>query len=454
MPALTSAPDESSTAGRTCWPTSRRITAPAAATGSSTASSRSCSTRCTWGRRPSRVASVGCSVFAYDYLAVDFVEAPHGRAPAVATGVRRVRPDAFVFTYQGDGDLAAIGTAEIVHAAARGERISVIFVNNGIYGMTGGQMAPTTLLGQRTTSSPGGREASTAGYPIPITEMLALLPGVSYAARGSIADPQWIGRTKAMMRRAFEDPAERRWAVDRGGPLDLPGRLGDDPDRVDGAPGPGRRPDISARCPRRPHEGPGRTPERADMQHATIFGGFGGQGLLFAGHVLAQAAVIEGRTVSWMPSYGPEMRGGTASCTVIIADRPIGSPIVDSADSVIALNPPSLAKFEPLLVPGGLLIVNATLIEAEPRRTDIEVAAIPCTALARAGGDDRFVSVVALGGLIARRPIVGRESLRQALVEVLGDQRPQMIDANLAAFSSGYEAAAGLEITTSVSQIA
>lgn len=150
------------------------------------------------------VASVGCSVFAYDYLAVDFVEAPHGRAPAVATGIRRVRPDAFVFTYQGDGDLAAIGTGEIVHAAARGERISVIFVNNGIYGMTGGQMAPTTLLGQRTTSSPAGRAAAIAGQPIPFTEMLALLQGVSYAARGSIADPGWIGRTKAMIRRAFE----------------------------------------------------------------------------------------------------------------------------------------------------------------------------------------------------------------------------------------------------------
>ena len=156
------------------------------------------------GPRTIGVASVGCSVFAYDYLAVDFVEAPHGRAPAVATGVRRVRPDAFVFTYQGDGDLAAIGTAEIVHAAARGERISVIFVNNGIYGMTGGQMAPTTLLGQRTTSSPTGRDARLAGYPLPITEMLALLPGVSYAARGSIADPQSVGRTKAMLRRAFE----------------------------------------------------------------------------------------------------------------------------------------------------------------------------------------------------------------------------------------------------------
>ncbi len=150
------------------------------------------------------VASVGCSVFAYDYFNVDFIESPHGRAPAVATGVRRVRPDAFVFTYQGDGDLAAIGTAEIVHAAARGERISVIFVNNGTYGMTGGQLAPTSLLGQRTTSTPLGRDPVLAGYPIPITEMLALLPGVAYAARGSIADPGLVGKAKAMLRSAFQ----------------------------------------------------------------------------------------------------------------------------------------------------------------------------------------------------------------------------------------------------------
>ena len=112
--------------------------------------------------------------------------------------------------------------------------------------------------------------------------------------------------------------------------------------------------------------------------------------------------------------------GGTASCTVIVGDRPIGSPIVDAAESVIALNPPTLAKFEPILVPGGLLIVNTTLIEAEPRRQDVEIAAIPCSAIARAAGDDRFVSVVALGGLLARRPIVGRDSIRQALLELLG----------------------------------
>jgi 2-oxoglutarate ferredoxin oxidoreductase subunit beta len=150
------------------------------------------------------VASVGCSVFAYDYFQVDFVESPHGRAPAVATGVRRVRPDAFVFTYQGDGDLAAIGTAEIVHAAARGERITAVFVNNGTYGMTGGQLAPTSLIGQRTTSSPLGRDPQLAGYPIPITEMLGLLPGVAYAARGSIADPSLVGKTKSMLRTAFQ----------------------------------------------------------------------------------------------------------------------------------------------------------------------------------------------------------------------------------------------------------
>jgi len=154
------------------------------------------------GGRTLLVGSVGCSVFAYDYLRLDAIESPHGRAAAVATGVKRYRPDRVVFTYQGDGDLAAIGTAEIVHAAARGERFTTIFVNNGIYGMTGGQMAPTTLLGQRTTSSPTGRDPLLMGYPIRITEMLAQLPGVTYAARGSVADASQIGKLKAMIRRA------------------------------------------------------------------------------------------------------------------------------------------------------------------------------------------------------------------------------------------------------------
>ena len=156
------------------------------------------------GARTILVGSVGCSVFAYDYLGLDSVESPHGRAAAVATGVKRYRPDRVVFTYQGDGDLAAIGTAEIVHAAARGDRFTTIFVNNGIYGMTGGQMAPTTLPGQKTTSSPLGRDVRTQGYPLPVTEMLSLLPGVQYAARASVADPGHVGKAKQAIKRAFE----------------------------------------------------------------------------------------------------------------------------------------------------------------------------------------------------------------------------------------------------------
>ena len=139
------------------------------------------------------------------------------------------------------------------------------------------------------------------------------------------------------------------------------------------------------------------------METSVVFAGFGGQGLLFAGTVLAQAAMREDLDVLWIPSYGPEMRGGTASCTVIVADRPIGSPTVDEADAVVALNPPSLAKFESIVAPGGLLVCNTTLIEAEPTRRDIEIAAVPCTALAKTAGDDRLVSVVALGALLGRR---------------------------------------------------
>ena len=162
------------------------------------------------GGRTILVGSVGCSVFAYDYLRLDALESPHGRAAAVATGVKRVRPDRIVFTYQGDGDLAAIGTAEIVHAAARGERFTTIFVNNGIYGMTGGQMAPTTLPGQKTSSSLKGRDVGTTGYPLPVTEMLSLLPGVQYAARVSVADPGHVGKARQAIKRAFEIQIEEK----------------------------------------------------------------------------------------------------------------------------------------------------------------------------------------------------------------------------------------------------
>lgn len=156
------------------------------------------------------VAPVGCSVFAYDYFNCDMQEAAHGRAPAVATGIKRVLPDKVVFTYQGDGDLAAIGTGEITHAAMRGENITTIFVNNAIYGMTGGQMAPTTLVGQRATTAPLGREKSHAGSPIRIAELLATLDGAAYIERVTVTSPANVMRAKRAIRKAFELQLEGR----------------------------------------------------------------------------------------------------------------------------------------------------------------------------------------------------------------------------------------------------
>ena len=150
------------------------------------------------------VAPVGCSVLAYKYFNCDMYEAAHGRAPAVATGVKRSQPDKFVFTYQGDGDLASIGTAEIVHAAHRGEKISTIFVNNAIYGMTGGQMAPTTLIGQKTTTSPYGRSEQTAGRPIRMAEMLATIHGAAFVERVSVDTPANIRKAKQAIKKCFQ----------------------------------------------------------------------------------------------------------------------------------------------------------------------------------------------------------------------------------------------------------
>jgi 2-oxoglutarate ferredoxin oxidoreductase subunit beta len=155
-------------------------------------------------------ASVGCSVFMYDYFDIDVVESPHGRAPAVATGIKRTNPDKFVLVYQGDGDLAAIGTAEIIHAANRGENITVIFVNNTTYGMTGGQMAPTTMAGQKTSTSPNGRDVKLDGYPIKMTEMLAQLEGVGFAARVSVDTPARLNKAAKAVMRAFKTQTENK----------------------------------------------------------------------------------------------------------------------------------------------------------------------------------------------------------------------------------------------------
>ena len=156
------------------------------------------------------VAPVGCSVFAYQYMNIDMQEAAHGRASAVASAIKRILPEKFVFSYQGDGDLAAIGTAETIHTANRGENILVVFINNAIYGMTGGQMAPTTLLGMKTTTSPTGRTVETAGFPLKISEMIAMLPGVVYVSRNSVHTPNAVRQLKKAVLKSFQYQKEKK----------------------------------------------------------------------------------------------------------------------------------------------------------------------------------------------------------------------------------------------------
>ncbi len=177
------------------------------------------------------------------------------------------------------------------------------------------------------------------------------------------------------------------------------------------------------------------------MQTELIIAGFGGQGVLFAGQLLSYAAMDAGKEVTWIPSYGPEMRGGTAACTVIVGDEPIGSPVVDRLDALVALNPPSLAKYEPLLAPDGLLVINDSLVEAEPRRDDLVTVRVRATAIATTQGDERLTCVAGLGALLARRPIVAEASFREALRAVLGVKNPAALEANLAAFEAGLAAA-------------
>ncbi len=156
------------------------------------------------------IAPVGCSVLAYEFLDIDWLQAPHGRAPAVATGLKRTMPDKYIFTYQGDGDLAAIGTSETIHASNRGEHITIIFINNGIYGMTGGQMAPTTLEGMVSSTSPYGRDVSTMGNPIKMSELIAQLPGTWYVTRQAVHKPGNVRKAKRATRKAFEDQSLKK----------------------------------------------------------------------------------------------------------------------------------------------------------------------------------------------------------------------------------------------------
>jgi 2-oxoisovalerate ferredoxin oxidoreductase beta subunit len=374
------------------------------------------------------ISPVGCGVFAYYYFDVGNIQVAHGRAPAVATAVKRSRPDSIVVSYQGDGDLAAIGTAEIVHAANRGEAIMVVFVNNGIYGMTGGQMAPTTPLGKKSTTTPFGRNQWTDGYPIRMCEMLQSLEAPVFIERVCLGDNKQIMQAGRALRRALDiqvkglgfsfvevlSPCPTIWKME---PLEAQRFVRDEMtktfpvgnlrDRKDAPvrPAPAPAPPVEA-LPRILGLGNGDAPDAAPANPAKPLdlrirvAGFGGQGVLMLGEVLAEAGLDAGYEVSWLPSYGPEMRSGTSNCHVRIGSAPIDSPIVSRPNVLLAMNEPSLRKFLPTVEPGGIVLYNAPELPEDCRRPGIRILAMHFTRLADELGAAKAANIVMLGALL------------------------------------------------------
>jgi 2-oxoisovalerate ferredoxin oxidoreductase beta subunit len=373
------------------------------------------------------VSPVGCSVFAYYYFDVGNVQVAHGRAPASATGIKRACPDKIVIAYQGDGDLAAIGTAEIVHAANRGEKIAVFFVNNGIYGMTGGQMAPTTLVGQKTTTSPWGRRPANEGFPLHMAELLATLEAPAYIERVALSDNKNIMKARRAIRKALEiqrdgagfsfveilspcptiwgkDPVEaRRWVFEKMMPV-FPLNVFRDrkPELPVGNEPPQRPvPDVLEITPKEGAHAPEKAAPAHHFKDFTIkVAGFGGQGVLLLGQLLTEMGMQEGLEVSWLPSYGPEMRSGSAHCHVCLSKERIGSPLISHPDVLIAMNELSLRKFAPQVAPDGLILYNHDSLPADFSVPQAQVMCMPASEIADKLGSAKAANIVMLGALL------------------------------------------------------
>ncbi|MBS1875628.1 MAG: 2-oxoacid:acceptor oxidoreductase family protein [Acidobacteria bacterium] len=396
---------------------------------------------------------VGCSVFGYYYFDVGNIQAAHGRASAVAVGAKRARPDSVVLCYQGDGDLAAIGTAEIVHAANRGEPITVFFLNNAIYGMTGGQMAPTTLIGMKSTTTPNGRDPWNEGYPLHICELFAQLDAPVYLERVALGNSkQLIGAARAI-KKGIENqvkglgfslieilsPCPTIWKMN---PVDAQHWVRDELTKVFP---PGVYRDRTKDAPVRPAPKP--KPALADLPKMLVgkggvapvepagtapaavhdlsirIAGFGGQGVLMLGQVLAEAGLSADMRVSWLPSYGPEMRSGTSNCHVRISHKEIASPVVTKPNVLLALNEPSLRKFLATVEPGGWVLYNGTSLPEGMERDDVHFVIKPFTELADQVGDARAGNIVMLGTLLEATGMLSGESIDAALKRLVKTER-------------------------------
>jgi len=414
------------------------------------------------------VSPVGCSVFAYYYFDTGNVQAAHGRTPAVATGLKRACPESIVIGYQGDGDLAASGTAEILHAATRGEKISIFFINNAIYGMTGGQMAPTTLLGQTSTTSPFGRRAGNEGFPLHVCELLATLEAPVYIERVGLFDNKNTMKARKAVRKAIElqkngagftfveilspcptiwkmDPVDaRHWIEKNMLPVFPLGVFRDRP-----------APQV------KDNEVPQRTlTEALELDTAEVelserqkaaqsvrksltlkMAGFGGQGVLLLGQIVAEMGMREGLEVSWLPSYGPEMRSGSAHCHVCLADERIGSPLISHPDVLIAMNEISLRKFAPQVKASGLILYNRSELPEGFEMPQARVVCVPASDIADQIGTAKVANSVMLGALMAETELLTEESALSVVISTLGAKAKSaaVLEMNRRALEAGRE---------------
>jgi len=408
------------------------------------------------------VSPVGCSVFAYYYIDVGNVQAAHGRASAVATGLKRACPDKMVIAYQGDGDLAAIGTAEIIHAANRGEKISVFFVNNAIYGMTGGQMAPTTLVGQRSTTSPWGRRPGNEGFPLHMAELLSMLEAPAYIERVALSDNKNIMKARRAVRKALElqragagftfveilspcptiwgkDPIEaRKWVAEKMIPnfplnvfrdrkVEIP-KTNEPPQKT-----------VAEVLGSDDKESGEAAPTPRHHHHFSEIGikiaGFGGQGVLLLGQLLAEVGMREGLEVSWLPSYGPEMRSGSAHCHVCLSKNRIGSPLVSRPHILIAMNEISLRKFAAEVAPGGIVIYAREHLPEDLTIPQAQVVCIPASEIADKLGSAKVANVVIMGALLAETECLSAATAMKVLEAKV--KNPTLLELDRKALDAG-----------------
>lgn len=411
------------------------------------------------------VSPVGCSVFGYYYFDVGNVQAAHGRAPAVATALKRANAGKIVISYQGDGDLAAIGTAEIIHAANRGEKIAVFFVNNAIYGMTGGQLAPTTLVGQASTTSPWGRRPTNDGMPIKVSELLSSLEAPVYIERVALNNPKNILSARKAVRKALElqkqqagftlveilspcptiwkkDPVKaRKFVEEKMIPAFPLGVYRDHKPELPVVADPPQRSVAETLGIKKPADERTAT-DKAAARHQTHpltakVAGFGGQGVLLLGQLLAEMGMREGMEVSWLPSYGPEMRSGSAHCHVCLAHERIGSPLVSRPDVLIAMNEFSLLKFGPQVAQGGLILYNAHEVPRDCSIPQARVICLPASEIADLLGSAKITNIVMLGAMLEDSGALPQETAAQVLKATV--KNPQMLELDLKALAAGAD---------------